>query len=116
MNLSQEHLAVLQDSEEFVSLKQHLGFQKLIEIAQREVLTRWTALLTLPKDEVEFAQGFIAGANFVLEYADAKVVQAELVRKHAQEDQRAALESQFAAQAQQRAGNRRRMVPGATLD
>ena len=116
MSIDHQGLMALQEGEEFTSLKAHPAFQKLVELAQKQVLAQWHALLTLPTEEIERARGFIEGANFVLEYADAKVVQAELVRRHAQEDQRAALESQFSTQAQQRAGGRRRMVPGATLD
>lgn len=116
MNLTQEQMAVLRDSEEFASLRTHPGFVKLVTLAQEEVLKAWSALLEIAPEELARKQGWIEGANFVLEYADAKVVQAELVRQHAQADQRAALESQFAAQAQQSSRPKRRMVTGATLD
>jgi len=116
MTIDPKDLSVLQEGDEFASLKAHPAFQKLVELSQRQVLDQWKALLTAAPSEVERIQGFIDGANFVLEYADAKVVQAEMVRRHAYEDQRRALESQFSAQAQQRTGSRRRLVPGATLD
>ena len=116
MNLTSEQVEVMRDGEEFESLRQHPAFKKLVELARDQVLERWNTLLTASPDVIERVQGWIEGANFVLEYADAKVVQAELVQKYAQADQRAALESQFAAQSQQRQTGRRRVVHGATLD
>ena len=116
MSPTSEEMEVLRECEHFESLLQHPGFQKLVEVAQKQVLGQWTALLTTEPAEIQRVQGFIEGANFVLEYVDAKVVQAELVRKHSREAERATLESQFASQAQQRERGRRRVVPGATLD
>jgi len=115
MELTEPQRQVLRYSEHFRSLLEHPGFKLLVEEAKKAVCSQWTGLLTVSPDDLKHVQGFIEGANFVLEYADVQVVQAEAIRHREEENRASAIQTVLQSQAALRARTRRGMVPGADL-
>ena len=113
---NEESARVLRESEHFKSLLEHEGFRLLVAEAQKEVCSQWDRLLTVDPKDLQRIQGFIEGANFVLEYANAQVVQAKILLERQEANRAADLESVLAAQAAQRERTQRRVVYGASLD
>ena len=98
----------------YADLLKHPAFIELVESSRKAVLTQWTLLLTAPPEEVKRIQGFIEGANYVLEYVDAKASEARLLIEHHEEDRRNAFDSVRSAAAAQRERSGRRVSVGAS--
>jgi hypothetical protein len=74
-------------------------------------------MLTIRPEDVQRAQGFIEGMNFVLEYANAQIAESRLLLDSQEGDRRDAFESVRAAAAAQRERiGRRSGVGAASLD
>lgn len=71
--LTPEQADVVRKSEHFQSLRENEGFKILVEEAKRAVVAHWQSLLTISPQELASTQGFIAGANFMLEYVDESI-------------------------------------------
>lgn len=79
-------------TEPFRALIAMPGWSQLVGAAQQAVYERWKALLSCKPDELKYHQGFIDGANHVLEYADAELGRADQLLAEHQREQRQAVE------------------------
>ncbi len=113
MTPDSETLGAIRKHALYEELLKHPAFTELVETSRRAVLSQWTLLLTARPEHVERIQGFIEGANYVLEFANAKVAEARLLIDHHEEDRRASFESVRAAAAAQRERTGRRASVGA---
>ena len=95
-------LEKVRNSEHFQSLKAHPGFQALVGAAQDSVLRLWNELLVIEPEKLPFTQGFIAGVNFVLEYADAAISESKLALERHRRNQEEAFASVLSAETAQR--------------
>ena len=101
-DLHPKDLEKVRNSEHYASLKAHPGFQALTAAAEESVLGLWDQLLTVEPEKLPFTQGFIAGVNFVLEYADVAVNEAKLALARHRRDQEEAFASVLSAEEAQR--------------
>ena len=117
MTPSRESVDAIRQNALYEELLKHPAFIALVEDARKAVLSQWTTLLTVDPQHVTRIQGFIEGANYVLEYANAKVAEARLLLDHHEEDRRASFESvRAAAAAQRERAGRRASVGAAGID
>ena len=117
MDLSDDDKRVLHESEHYKSLLEHPGFRLLIECSQKAVLDRWQALLNCDPRDTSRIQGFIEGANYVLEKADAGVSEARILVAERDRENRERTEQALAnARTLQRTRSGSRHGVGASLD
>jgi hypothetical protein len=90
MALLPKDLELVRASEHFQSLLEHQGFKLVVEGMQKEVAEKWKQLLTISPQELAATQGFIAGANMMLEYANASIREARRILEDHQRDQETA--------------------------
>ena len=109
--LTQEQRDAIQKSAEYASLKENPGFKLVVAEARTALLKYWTQLLSARPDELPGIQGFIAGANFVLELADEHVAESKFaLEQDIREREEAVAQSRLIAAAQrERGGSRLRL-------
>lgn len=100
-----EELKFLHETKDFRDLQSHAGFQRLREVARKEVMAAWRRLTTAEIADIPRIQGFIEGAQFVLEYADARVTEADAIAERERADREEVLQARQAAKEQR--GERR---------
>lgn len=110
--MDEADLKKLKEAPEFRNLLQDPGFAKLCAAAREVVMERWRLLLIAKPDEIQRIQGFIEGANYFLEFADAKVTEAQAIADRQRADREEALREREAQQTQR---VERRLRNGATL-
>lgn len=65
--------------EHLQSLREHPGFQEFLKIGRDAILVEWENLLNAMPSDVPRLQGFIAGANFILEIVDGSLRDARIL-------------------------------------
>ena len=106
--LTQEQLDSIQKSADYASLKEHPGFKLLIAAAKKILAEEWVKLLEVDPEKLRLIQGFISGANFVLEFVDERITEGQIALDEQLREKAAALEgSRLAASAQFERTNRR---------
>ncbi len=114
--LRPENVEQLRASEHFKGLLDHPGWKLLVEAAQPTIARQWSALLAADGKEMPRLQGFIEGANFILEYGRAAINDAQRVIDQHRRDQEAALEEARTSEAFQFQRTNRRARLGASID
>lgn len=79
--MTSEEAAVLKASENFPSLLTHPGFVEFVRIGKAAVTDAYISLAAVGADDFKKAQGWIDGANFILEIVDAAVRTSEALRE-----------------------------------
>ena len=116
MPLNEQEIEIVRRSPQFQGLLDHPGWKLVADSARATIVQHWKLLLTSEAKDIERVRGFIEGANFVLEYADAAVREARLVIESDQADRVASFEAERQRQTAARERAQRRSRVGASLD
>ena len=92
--ISDDDRKKLLDSEYWKSLQEHPGYKMLVERLNADLSARWQDLLNVSADDLAGLQGFIAGLNYALGYANAQALDGQRVaEEHRASEDRAQAET-----------------------